>query len=89
MRFFDRTKEIKKLKEIDQNRYTMALKVLDTLEKKMMKGGDKSFAAELAVYEKIYAALEAEQPARLVELDEEGTIVRDVRRPRSQRRAII
>ena len=31
--------EIKKLKEIDQNRYTMALKVLDTLEKKMMKGG--------------------------------------------------
>ncbi|MCQ2504717.1 MAG: redox-regulated ATPase YchF [Saccharofermentans sp.] len=38
---------------------------------KMMKGGDKSFAAELAVYEKIYAALEAEQPARLVELDEE------------------
>ena len=38
---------------------------------KMMKGGDKSFAAELAVYEKVYAALEAEQPARLVELDEE------------------
>ncbi len=38
---------------------------------KMMKGGDKSFAAELAVYEKIYAALEAEKPARLVELDEE------------------
>ena len=38
---------------------------------KMMKGGDKSFAAVLAVYEKIYAALEAEKPARLVELDEE------------------
>lgn len=38
---------------------------------KMMKGGDKSFAAELAVYEKVYAALEAEKPARLVELDEE------------------
>ncbi len=38
---------------------------------KMMKGGDKSFAAELAVYEKVYAALEAEKPARLVELDDE------------------
>ena len=39
--------------------------------KKMMKGGDKSFQAALDVYEKIYAALEAEKPARSVELDAE------------------
>ena len=37
--------------------------------KKMMKGGDKSFQAALDVYEKIYAALEAEKAARSVELD--------------------
>ena len=39
--------------------------------KKMMKGGDKSFQAALDVYEKIYATLEAEKPARSVELDAE------------------
>ena len=39
--------------------------------KKMMKGGDKSFAAELAVYEKIYDCLAAEKPARLLEFDDE------------------
>ena len=37
--------------------------------KKMMKGGDKSYQAALDVYEKIYAALEAEKAARSVELD--------------------
>ncbi|MBR5387750.1 MAG: redox-regulated ATPase YchF [Clostridiales bacterium] len=37
--------------------------------KKMMKGGDKSYQAALDVYEKLYAALEAEKPARSVELD--------------------
>lgn len=37
--------------------------------KKMMKGGDKTYQAALDVYEKIYAALEAEKPARSVELD--------------------
>lgn len=37
--------------------------------KKMMKGGDKSYQASLDVYEKIYEALEAEKPARSVELD--------------------
>lgn len=47
--------------------------------KKMMKGGDKSFQAALDVYEKIYAALEAEKPARSVELDaEEVEYTRDL-----------
>ena len=47
--------------------------------KKMMKGGDKSFQAALDVYEKIYAALEAEKPARSVELDaEEVELTRDL-----------
>ncbi|MBO6194307.1 MAG: redox-regulated ATPase YchF [Clostridiales bacterium] len=47
--------------------------------KKMMKGGDKSFQAALDVYEKIYAALEAEKPARSVELDaEEVEFTRDL-----------
>ncbi len=41
--------------------------------KKMMKGGDKSYLAALDVYEKIYAALEAEKPARSVELDADET----------------
>lgn len=39
--------------------------------KKMMKGGDKTYQAALDVYEKIYAALEAENAARSVELDDD------------------
>lgn len=39
--------------------------------KKMMKGGDKTYQAALDVYEKIYAALEAEKSARSVELDQD------------------
>lgn len=47
--------------------------------KKMMKGGDKSYQPALDVYEKIYAALEAEKPARSVELDaEEVEFTRDL-----------
>ena len=47
--------------------------------KKMMKGGDKSYQAALDVYEKIYAALEAEKPARSVELDaDEMEFTRDL-----------
>ena len=38
---------------------------------KMMKGGDKSYAPILAVYEKIYACLSEEKPARSLEFDEE------------------
>ena len=39
--------------------------------RKMMKGGDKSFASELALYEKIYATLEQEKPARSIDFDDE------------------
>ena len=47
--------------------------------KKMMKGGDKSFLAELEVYEKIYACLEAEKPARSLEFtDEELEYTKDL-----------
>lgn len=42
---------------------------------KMMKGGDKAYAAALAVYEKIYAALSDEKPARSVELDEDEMLL--------------
>lgn len=42
---------------------------------KMMKGGDKSYGPALAVYEKIYAALEAEKSARTVELDEDELLL--------------
>lgn len=42
---------------------------------KMMKGGDKSYGPALAVYEKIYAALEAEKPARAVDLDEDELLL--------------
>ena len=47
--------------------------------KKMMKGGDKSFQAELDCYEKIYACLEAEKPARSLEFtDEELEFTKDL-----------
>lgn len=39
--------------------------------KKMMKGGDKSFQAELDVFEKIYQCLTEEKPARILEFTEE------------------
>ena len=39
--------------------------------KKMMKGGDKTYAAELAVYEKIYETLAAEKAARTIEFTED------------------
>lgn len=42
---------------------------------KMMKGGDKSYAPALAVFEKIYEALAAEKPARSVELDDEELLL--------------
>ena len=38
---------------------------------KMMKGGDKSFAPALEVYERIYKCLEEEKPARILEFTEE------------------
>ena len=39
--------------------------------KKMMKGGDKSFAQELAVYEKIYNCLAESKSARSLEFEDE------------------
>jgi len=39
--------------------------------RKMMKGGDKKFQAELDLYEKIAATLEEEKPARSLTFDEE------------------
>ncbi len=39
--------------------------------RKMMKGGDKKFQAELDCYEKIAAVLEQEKPARSLSFDEE------------------
>jgi len=47
--------------------------------KKMMKGGDKTNAAELEVFERIYECLENEKPARILEFsDEELPITKDL-----------
>jgi len=47
--------------------------------KKMMKGGDKTYAAELAVYEKIYNCLAEEKAARSIEFtDDELEYTRDL-----------
>jgi len=47
--------------------------------RKMMKGGDKKFEPELKLYERIYEALEAGKPARLLEyLEEELVSLKDL-----------
>ncbi len=47
--------------------------------KKMMKGGDKTYAAELACYEKIYNCLAEEKAARTIEFtDDELEYTRDL-----------
>jgi len=58
---------------------------LDTVERRMertrknMKSGDKKYAQELEVLERVHAALTAEKPARSVELsDEEKLLIRDL-----------
>lgn len=58
---------------------------MDSVEKRIersrknMKGGDKKYAQEVEVLERIHQALLAEKPARSVELtDEEKLIVRDL-----------
>lgn len=43
--------------------------------RKMMKGGDKSFQAELDLFEKIYDCLSEEKPARILELDDEEKLL--------------
>ena len=46
--------------------------------RKMMKGGDKSFQAELTLFEKIYECLSEEKPVRSLEFDEdEQLLLRD------------
>ena len=46
--------------------------------RKMMKGGDKSYQAELTLFEKIYEGLSEEKPARSLEYDEdEQLLLRD------------
>lgn len=58
---------------------------IDSVEKRMdrsrknMKGGDKKYAQEVELLERVHAALLAEKPARSVELsDEERLLVRDL-----------
>lgn len=64
-------------RDIDTIELELILSDMEIMEKridkakKMMKGGDKSFQAELDVYEKIYACLTEEKPARLLEFSEE------------------
>ncbi|SCW40702.1 hypothetical protein SAMN02910456_00964 [Ruminococcaceae bacterium YRB3002] len=43
--------------------------------KKMMKGGDKSFAPELELFERIYDCLQNEKPARSLEFDEDEQLM--------------
>lgn len=42
---------------------------------KMMKGGDKSYAPALALYERIYKCLEEEKPARSLDFDDEELLL--------------
>lgn len=64
-------------RDIDTIELELILSDMEIMEKridktkKMMKGGDKTFATELAVYEKIYQCLTEEKPARSLEFDEE------------------
>ena len=72
-------------RDIETIELELILSDLELMEKrvdktrKMMKGGDKSFAAELALFEKIYDCLAEEKPARTLELDEdEKLLARDL-----------
>lgn len=71
--------------DIETINLELILADLETVEKRLdrtrknMKSGDKKFAREAEVLERIQAALEAGKPARSVELsDEEQPIVRDL-----------
>ncbi|MCQ2483690.1 MAG: redox-regulated ATPase YchF [Clostridia bacterium] len=72
-------------RDIDTIELELILSDMEIMEKridkakKMMKGGDKSFQAELDVYEKIYQCLTEEKPARLLEFsDEEKEFTKDL-----------
>ncbi|THF84085.1 redox-regulated ATPase YchF [Cohnella fermenti] len=77
--------KIDPINDIEVINLELILADIDSVEKRMdrsrknMKGGDKKYAAEVEVLERIHKALHDEKPARSVELsDEEKLIVRDL-----------
>jgi hypothetical protein len=73
------------IRDIEVINLELILADLDTVERRMertrknMKSGDKKYAQEMEVLERIHQALVNEKPARSVELsDEEKLIVRDL-----------
>jgi len=73
------------LRDIEVINLELILADLDTVERRMertrknMKSGDKKYAQEMEVLERIHQALTNEKPARTVELsDEERLVVRDL-----------
>jgi len=73
------------INDIEVINLELILTDIDSIEKRMdrtrkgLKGGDKKVAEELAVLERMHAALTAEKPARSVELtNEEKLLIRDL-----------
>ncbi|GIO12842.1 ribosome-binding ATPase YchF [Cohnella xylanilytica] len=77
--------KIDPINDIEVINLELILADIDSVEKRIdrtrknMKGGDKKYAQELEVLERIHAALLEEKPARSVELsDEDKLLVRDL-----------
>jgi len=77
--------KIDPINDIEVINLELILADIDSVEKRMdrtrknMKGGDKKYAQELEVLERIHATLLEEKPARSVELsDEDKQLVRDL-----------
>ncbi|MDG0794449.1 redox-regulated ATPase YchF [Cohnella ginsengisoli] len=77
--------KIDPINDIEVINLELILADIDSVEKRMdrsrknMKGGDKKYAQEVEVLERIHAALLEEKPVRSVELsDEERMLVRDL-----------
>ncbi|MBB6669920.1 redox-regulated ATPase YchF [Cohnella nanjingensis] len=77
--------KIDPINDIEVINLELILADIDSVEKRMersrknMKGGDKKYAQEIEVLERIHAALLEEKPARSVDLsDEDKLIVRDL-----------
>ncbi|MFC3799730.1 redox-regulated ATPase YchF [Cohnella sp. GCM10012308] len=77
--------KIDPINDIEVINLELILSDIDSVEKRMdrsrknMKGGDKKYAQEVEVLERIHAALLEEKPVRSVELsDEERLLVRDL-----------
>lgn len=77
--------KIDPINDIEVINLELILADIDSVEKRMdrsrknMKGGDKKYAQEVEVLERIHAALLEEKPVRSVELtDEERLLVRDL-----------